>query len=65
MAAGTFSSRFNSRGNSRKLGVDLIDCSSGGNVAQANIPVGAGYQTPFAEQIVSKPKINDRRGRND
>jgi 2,4-dienoyl-CoA reductase-like NADH-dependent reductase (Old Yellow Enzyme family) len=35
----------------KELGADLIDCSSGGNVSQANIPVGAGYQTPFAEQI--------------
>jgi 2,4-dienoyl-CoA reductase-like NADH-dependent reductase (Old Yellow Enzyme family) len=35
----------------KKLGIDLIDCSSGGNVAQANIPVGPGYQTPFAERI--------------
>jgi 2,4-dienoyl-CoA reductase-like NADH-dependent reductase (Old Yellow Enzyme family) len=35
----------------RNSGVDLIDCSSGGNVAQATIPVGPGYQTPFAEQI--------------
>ena len=35
----------------KELEVDLIDCSSGGNVPQANIPVGAGYQTPFAEQI--------------
>jgi len=34
-----------------KLGVDLIDCSSGGNVQQAKIPVGPGYQTSFAEQI--------------
>jgi 2,4-dienoyl-CoA reductase-like NADH-dependent reductase (Old Yellow Enzyme family) len=33
------------------LGVDLVDCSSGGNVAQANIPVGTGYQTPFSEQV--------------
>jgi 2,4-dienoyl-CoA reductase-like NADH-dependent reductase (Old Yellow Enzyme family) len=33
------------------LGVDLIDCSSGGNVATAAIPLGPGYQTPFAEQI--------------
>src|SRR6266404_1996429 len=33
------------------LGVDLIDCSSGGNVAHAQIPVGPGYQTQFAEQI--------------
>jgi 2,4-dienoyl-CoA reductase-like NADH-dependent reductase (Old Yellow Enzyme family) len=35
----------------KELGVDLIDCSSGGNVAQAKIPVGAGYQTAFAERI--------------
>jgi 2,4-dienoyl-CoA reductase-like NADH-dependent reductase (Old Yellow Enzyme family) len=35
----------------KQLGVDLIDCSSGGNVANAKIPVAAGYQTPFAEQI--------------
>lgn len=33
------------------LGIDLIDCSSGGNVATARIPVGPGYQTAFAEQI--------------
>jgi 2,4-dienoyl-CoA reductase-like NADH-dependent reductase (Old Yellow Enzyme family) len=32
-------------------GVDLIDCSSGGNVAQAKIPLGPGYQVPFAERI--------------
>ena len=35
----------------KELGADLIDCSSGGNVPQAKIPVGPGYQTPFAEQI--------------
>ncbi len=33
------------------LGADLIDCSSGGNVPYAKIPVGPAYQTPFAEQI--------------
>ncbi|NVN99961.1 MAG: NADH:flavin oxidoreductase/NADH oxidase [Geobacteraceae bacterium] len=33
------------------LGVDLIDCSSGGSMPQARIPLGAGYQTHFAEQI--------------
>ena len=33
------------------LGVDLIDCSSGGNVPAAKIPVGPGYQVPFAEEI--------------
>jgi 2,4-dienoyl-CoA reductase-like NADH-dependent reductase (Old Yellow Enzyme family) len=32
-------------------GVDLVDCSSGGNVAGAQIPVGPGYQTQFAEAI--------------
>jgi 2,4-dienoyl-CoA reductase-like NADH-dependent reductase (Old Yellow Enzyme family) len=35
----------------KPLGVDLIDCSSGGNVARAKIPVGAGYQVAFAEKI--------------
>lgn len=32
-------------------GVDLIDCSSGGGVPDAKIPVGPCYQVPFAEQI--------------
>ena len=32
-------------------GVDLIDVSTGGNVPQAPIPVGPGYQVPFAERI--------------
>ena len=32
-------------------GVDLIDCSSGGNIAQAKVPLGPGYQVPFAERI--------------
>lgn len=32
-------------------GVDLIDCSSGGNVPKADIPVGPGYQVPFAARI--------------
>ncbi len=35
----------------KDMGVDLIDCSSGGNVAHAQIPVGPGYQTRFAEQV--------------
>ncbi len=33
------------------LGVDALDCSSGGLVGGAAIPVGAGYQVPFAERI--------------
>jgi len=32
-------------------GVDLIDCSSGGNIITAKIPVGPGYQVPFAQEI--------------
>ena len=32
-------------------GVDLIDTSSGGNVAHAKIPVGPEYQVPFAARI--------------
>ncbi len=33
------------------LGVDLIDCSSGGVVPGAKIPVAPNYQVPFAEEI--------------
>jgi len=32
-------------------GIDLVDVSSGGNVASATVPVGPGYQTPFAAAI--------------
>ena len=39
------------------LGVDVIDCSSGGNLEKADIPVGAGYQTPFAERIRREANI--------
>jgi 2,4-dienoyl-CoA reductase-like NADH-dependent reductase (Old Yellow Enzyme family) len=35
----------------RPLGVDLIDCSSGGSAAHAQVPLAAGYQVPFAERI--------------
>jgi 2,4-dienoyl-CoA reductase-like NADH-dependent reductase (Old Yellow Enzyme family) len=33
------------------LGVDLVDCSSGGIVPGAKIPVGPGYQVHIAERI--------------
>ena len=39
------------------LGIDLVDCSSGGNVATAAIPVGPGYQTQFAERIRREAQI--------
>lgn len=35
----------------KSLGVDLIDCSSGGNIPGAKVPVGPGYQTQFASRI--------------
>jgi 2,4-dienoyl-CoA reductase-like NADH-dependent reductase (Old Yellow Enzyme family) len=35
----------------RELGVDLIDCSSGGNSPEQRIPIGPGYQVAFAERI--------------
>jgi 2,4-dienoyl-CoA reductase-like NADH-dependent reductase (Old Yellow Enzyme family) len=41
----------------KELGADLIDCSSGGNVPQAKIPTGSGYQTRFAEQIRREANI--------
>jgi 2,4-dienoyl-CoA reductase-like NADH-dependent reductase (Old Yellow Enzyme family) len=41
----------------KQLGVDLIDCSSGGSVPHAKIPARPGYQTPFAQQIREKAEI--------
>jgi 2,4-dienoyl-CoA reductase-like NADH-dependent reductase (Old Yellow Enzyme family) len=38
-------------GRLQTLGVDLVDCSSGGNALDAKIPLGPGYQVPFAERI--------------
>ena len=35
----------------RELGVDLIDCSSGGAVMHQKIELGPGYQVPFAARI--------------
>lgn len=38
-------------------GVDLIDCSSGGLVSHQKIPLGPGYQVPFAEKIKKETNI--------
>jgi len=38
-------------------GVDLVDCSSGGNVPDAKIPVGAGYQVTLCERIRREANI--------
>jgi len=42
----------------KKHGVDLIDASSGGNVATAQIPVAPNYQVPFAERIRNEANID-------
>jgi 2,4-dienoyl-CoA reductase-like NADH-dependent reductase (Old Yellow Enzyme family) len=41
----------------RALGVDLIDCSSGGAVPHAKIELGPGYQVPFARAIRAEANI--------
>ena len=41
----------------KEKGVDLVDCSSGGNVATAKIPLKPGYQVEFAEQIRNQTGI--------
>lgn len=35
----------------KEIGIDMIDCSSGGNVLTANMTIGPGYQVQFAEAI--------------
>jgi 2,4-dienoyl-CoA reductase-like NADH-dependent reductase (Old Yellow Enzyme family) len=42
----------------KETGVDLIDCSSGGLVPDAEIPVGPGFQVPFAAAIRNQANIN-------
>jgi 2,4-dienoyl-CoA reductase-like NADH-dependent reductase (Old Yellow Enzyme family) len=41
----------------KEEGVDLIDCSSGGMVPDARIPVGPGFQVAFAEKIKKEAGI--------
>ena len=41
----------------KAVGVDLIDCSSSGNVPSAKIPAGPAYQIPFAEKIKKEAKM--------
>jgi 2,4-dienoyl-CoA reductase-like NADH-dependent reductase (Old Yellow Enzyme family) len=35
----------------RDRGVDLVDCSSGGTVSDARVPLAPGYQVPFAARV--------------
>ena len=41
----------------KEVGVDLIDVSSGGTSSGAPVPVGPGYQVPFAERIRKESDI--------
>ncbi|MGY4709117.1 NADH:flavin oxidoreductase/NADH oxidase [Mycolicibacterium sp. CBM1] len=41
----------------KELGVDVMDVSTGGLVPDAKIPVGPGYQVPFAEAVRTKAQI--------
>jgi 2,4-dienoyl-CoA reductase-like NADH-dependent reductase (Old Yellow Enzyme family) len=41
----------------KEKGIDLIDCSSGGNVAGARIPLKPGYQVEFAEAVKQQAEI--------
>jgi 2,4-dienoyl-CoA reductase-like NADH-dependent reductase (Old Yellow Enzyme family) len=38
----------------QSLGIDLIDCSSGGSTPDAPIPTGPGYQVHLAEEVKSQ-----------
>ena len=39
------------------VGIDMIDCSSGGNIHDARIALGPGYQVPFASAIRAQASI--------
>lgn len=41
----------------KEHGADFIDCSSGGNVPDAKIPQGPGYQVPFSKELRAKAGI--------
>lgn len=41
----------------KKIGIDLMDISTGGNVSDAKIPLTPGYQVPFAEKIKNETGI--------
>ncbi|MFG2550406.1 NADH:flavin oxidoreductase/NADH oxidase [Streptomyces sp. NPDC048581] len=38
-------------------GIDLLDVSTGGNAARARIPVGPGYQVPFAARVKAETSL--------
>jgi 2,4-dienoyl-CoA reductase-like NADH-dependent reductase (Old Yellow Enzyme family) len=44
-------------GELREAGVDLVDCSSGGSVPDAKVPLAPGYQVPFAATIRERARV--------
>jgi len=44
--------------NLKKIGIDLVDCSSGGQVPDAKISFGIGYQVPFSSAIRKEAGIS-------
>ena len=41
----------------KSVGVDMIDCSSGGNYSEQKIELGPGYQVPLSKSIRENAKI--------
>jgi 2,4-dienoyl-CoA reductase-like NADH-dependent reductase (Old Yellow Enzyme family) len=41
----------------KQEGVDVVDCSSGALVPDATIPIGPGFQVPFAAQVKKETPI--------
>ena len=41
----------------KKIGIDLVDCSSGGVAPGAKIPIAPGYQVKFADEIKKQTGI--------
>lgn len=41
----------------KEKGIDLIDCSSGGNISYQKIPLFPGYQVQFSEQVKAATEI--------
>jgi 2,4-dienoyl-CoA reductase-like NADH-dependent reductase (Old Yellow Enzyme family) len=44
----------------KAVGVDYVCVSSGGNVSHANIPLGPGYQVPFAAKVKAETGLATR-----
>jgi 2,4-dienoyl-CoA reductase-like NADH-dependent reductase (Old Yellow Enzyme family) len=41
----------------KEMGIDLMDCSSGGNISNVRIPIAPGYQVAFSKKIKASTGI--------